>query len=148
MLDRFETFTVMITKMNRNIKRIKTEEMTEYGLKSTHVSILYYLYREHSLTAKELCTLCDEDKASISRALDYLESSGYVTSDTTQKKKYNTSIVLTDSGKDIGNVIATKIDKVLDIASDGLSEEDRVVLYRSLDVINKNIQNICESYDK
>ena len=51
MKERFETFTVLINKISRNIKRIKNQEMAEYGLRSTHVSCLYYLYSKRSVTA-------------------------------------------------------------------------------------------------
>lgn len=33
MEERFETFTVLIARINRGIKRIKAEEMAEFGLK-------------------------------------------------------------------------------------------------------------------
>ena len=42
MLDRFKTFTLLITNINRSIRKIKTEEMAEYNLKSIHISCLYY----------------------------------------------------------------------------------------------------------
>ena len=71
---RFETFTVLITKINRCIRKIKNLEMAEYGLRSAHISCLYYLYGETDLTATDLCERCEEDKATISRALDYLDS--------------------------------------------------------------------------
>ena len=38
MEERFETFTVLIARINRGIKRIKAEEMAEFGLKGPHVS--------------------------------------------------------------------------------------------------------------
>lgn len=38
---RFETFTVLISSINRCIKKIKAEEMAECDLKSIHVSCLY-----------------------------------------------------------------------------------------------------------
>ena len=63
MIDRFQTFTVLVAKMNRCIRKIKTEEMAEFDLKSPHVSCLYYLYGADSLTATELCEICEEDKA-------------------------------------------------------------------------------------
>lgn len=75
MENRFKLFTVLTSKISRCIRKIKTEEMDEFNLKSTHVSCLYYLYEENSLTAKELCDVCDEDKAAISRSLDYIEHS-------------------------------------------------------------------------
>ena len=76
MEERFKTFTVLIAKINRNIRKIKNREMVEYGLRSAHISCLYYLYSAEALTATELCELCEEDKATISRALVYLEENG------------------------------------------------------------------------
>lgn len=70
---RFETFTVLINRINRNIRKIKNQEMAEYNLWSTHISCLYYLYQSEGLTATDLCECCGEDKATISRSLDYLE---------------------------------------------------------------------------
>jgi DNA-binding MarR family transcriptional regulator len=67
--ERFQLFTVLISTLNRSIRRIKTEEMADFGLKSGHVSCLYYLLREGKLTAKELCDICEEAKANISRAI-------------------------------------------------------------------------------
>ena len=48
---RFETFTLLITRISRSIKRIKAEEMAAFGLKGPHVSCLYYLYRCGPMTA-------------------------------------------------------------------------------------------------
>ena len=69
MEERFQVFTVLIAGINRSILRIKTEEMSEFNLRSSHVSCLYYLYKKESLTAREICNLCGEDKANISRAV-------------------------------------------------------------------------------
>ena len=55
MEQRFETFTVLITKINRNIRKIKNREMAEYNLKSPHISCLYFIYLSGGLTATELC---------------------------------------------------------------------------------------------
>ena len=73
MNERFETFTVLISRISRNIRKIKNQEMAEYGLRSAHVSCLYYIYSVKNITATELCERCEEDKATVSRAIDYLE---------------------------------------------------------------------------
>ena len=70
MEDRFETFTVLIARISRSIRRLKAEEMERLGLKGPHVSCLYYLSLYDELTAAELCERCDEDKAAISRSID------------------------------------------------------------------------------
>ena len=78
MEERFETFTVLIARISRSIKRIKADEMADFELKGPHVSCLYYLSQQDGMTAAELCERCDEDKAAISRSLDDLEKNGYI----------------------------------------------------------------------
>ena len=146
MESRFETFTRLIAKASRCVYKIKTGEMSGYNLKSSHVSCLYYLYKAESLTAKELCDLCGEDKANISRAVKYLESEGYVYCSTTATKRYQSALVLTEKGKDVGAGIANKIDEILDEVSDGLTEENRKIFYQSLSLICENLEKICEKY--
>ena len=145
---RFETFTVLISKISRNIRKIKTEEMLEFNLKSPHVSCIYYLYKYNTLTAKDLCDICDEDKAAISRSLVYLENNGYLSCSSNAKKRYKAYLELTQKGKDIGKILCEKIDNVLNIASNSLSEEDRIIFYKSLSLINNNLQKICDSYEE
>ncbi len=147
MKERFKLFTVLMTKTRRSIQRIKTEEMAEYNLKSPHVSCLYYLYTYGNMTATELCEICDEDKAAISRSIVQLENEGYVEYPDGTKKRYRANMQLTEKGRVIAEDLSQKIDAVLDEAGNGLSEEDRVVFYRSLALISNNLEKICKKYD-
>ena len=146
MQERFQTFTVLIARLNRCIRKIKTEEMAEFDLKSSHVSCLYYLYKMVSLTARELCDLCREDKANISRAIKYLENNGYLVCTSKCIKRYQSPLRLTELGKQVGERISAKIDHILEQASAGLTEEQRVAMYRALDLISGNLQSLCASY--
>jgi DNA-binding MarR family transcriptional regulator len=141
---RFETFTVLITKINRCIRKIKNLEMAEYGLRSAHISCLYYLYGEHDLTATDLCERCEEDKATISRALDYLESNGYISCESKSAKRYKSPLLLTEKGKEVSRQIAEKTNRVLDEVSAGLSEAERVSFYRSLSIISNHLEQVCD----
>lgn len=144
--ERFKTFTVLMAKINRNIRRIKTEEMAEFNLKSPHVSCLYYLYKADSLTAKELCDICEEDKANISRSIVYLETNGYITCTSKSQKRYKSPLALTDQGREVARKITEKIESKLFSASDGLDEMSREIMYRSLSIIADNLQKICDDY--
>lgn len=146
MKDRFQTFTVQIATINRSIHKIKTVEMAEFDLKSPHVSCLYYLYKAEPLTAKELCDICAEDKAAISRSIEYLEKNGYIACDSDAKKRYKASLALTAKGKEVGARIAEKIDAILGEASEGLTEENRAIFYEALALINDNLEKICKKY--
>jgi DNA-binding MarR family transcriptional regulator len=146
MQERFQTFTVLITKLNRGIRKIKTEEMAAYDLKSPHVSCLYYLYKAESLTAKELCDVCEEDKANISRSIEYLESNGYIACHSKTEKRYKSPLALTEKGKKVGEQITKKIDRLLSCAGEGLSEENRRIMYESLTIVCDNLQKFCDGY--
>ena len=75
---RFETFTLLINRISRNIRKIENQEMAEYNLRGNHISCLYYLYLSDGITATDLCERCEEDKATVSRSLGYLENGGYL----------------------------------------------------------------------
>lgn len=148
MQERFETFTVLINRISRNIRKLKIQKMADYNLRSAHISCLYYLYRHNGATATELCERCEEDKATISRALDYLEKNGYLTCRSNSAKRYKSPLVLTDKGAEVGKKIADKIAGVLEEISDGLTEEERVAFYRSLSIISESLNAVAQTYDK
>ena len=144
MQERFETFTVLINRISRNIRKIKNQEMAEYNLRSAHVSCLYYIYTLNSATATDLCERCEEDKATISRALDYLETNGYISRESESAKRYKSPLLLTDKGKVIGKKISDKISGVLDTISIGLTEEERVAFYHSLAIISDSLEAVSK----
>ena len=144
MQERFEIFTVLINRISRNIKKIKNQEMAEYNLRSAHVSCLYYIYTLKGATATDLCERCEEDKATISRALDYLDANGYIAREVESTKRYKSPLLLTSKGKEVGKKIADKISGVLDTISVGLTDEERVAFYRSLAIISDSLEAISK----
>lgn len=140
MQEKFKIFTGLISTINRNIRRIKTEIMAEYNLKCLHVSTIYYLYVEKQMTLKELCEVCNEDKGAISRSVKTLEAEGLVENNLTERK-YKNKLFLTKKGMVMGKQIADKIDKAIDFAIQGLSEDQRTNIYRGLGIICKNLSD-------
>lgn len=143
MQERFETFTVLINRISRNIRKIKNQEMAEYNLRSSHVSCLYYLYSGEGLTATDLCERCAEDKATISRALEYLETNGYLNRQSRTPKYYRSTLTLTEKGVAVSRKISEKINGVLDEISGELTEEERVEFYRSLTIISNSLDAVA-----
>lgn len=142
---RFETFTVLVNRISRNIRKIKNQEMAEYGLRSAHVSCLYYLYTGKGLTATDLCECCEEDKATISRALEYLEGEGYLFCESKSAKRYKSPLLLTEKGEQIAGLITDKINWVLKEVSTGLTEEQRLAFYSSLTIISDSLDTMART---
>ena len=144
--ERFETFTVLINQISRSIRRIKAEQMESINLKGPHVSCLYYLSKNGPLTAAELCDRCEEDKAAVSRSLDYLEQNGYL--QIPEGKRYRRPLVLTQKGSAAGAEVSRRIDSIVALASCDVLEEDRLAMYRALSVISKNLEKIYQNKEK
>ena len=144
--ERFETFTVLINQISRSIRRIKAEQMESINLKGPHVSCLYYLSKNGPLTAVELCDRCEEDKAAVSRSLDYLEQNGYL--QIPEGKRYRRPWVLTQKGAAAGAEVSRRIDSIVALASCDVLEEDRLAMYRALSIISKNLEKIYQNKEK
>lgn len=142
MIDRFEAFVSGITICYKYVQRIKSAEMTEFGLKGTHVMVLFHLNRHgEGLTATQLCTLCAEDKAAISRTLADLVEKGYVCSpDDTGKRKYRALVQLTPAGEAVSEQIIALISQWVGTGGDGLTEQQRDTFYYALGVIANNLR--------
>ena len=144
--ERFETFTVPINQISRSIRRIEAEQIESINLKGPHVSCLYYLSKNGPLTAAELCDRCEEDKAAVSRSLDYLEQNGYL--QIPEGKRYRRPLVLTQKGSAAGAEVSRRIDSIVALASCDVLEEDRLAMYRALSIISKNLEKIYQNKEK
>ena len=143
MIQRFDAFVSGITACYKYIQRIKSLEMTEFGLKGTHVMCLFYL-REHpeGLTAAQLCSRCAEDKAAISRTVSELRERGFITS--LSKKNYRAPLRLTEMGREIADRFDQLIHDWVTVGGDGLSELQRSDFYQALSTISENLRTRVE----
>ena len=123
MQERFETFTVLINRISRDIRKIKNQEMAAYHLRSIHASCLYYIYSLGSVT------------------------NGFLLRDA-GAKRYKSPLLLTEKGRDTGKRIAEKIDGVLETISHALTEEERIEFYRSLSTISRSLEAIVQNSEE
>lgn len=144
MIQRFETFTVLINRISRNIRKIENREMAKYNLRSSHISCLYHLYTAEGLTSTDLCERCEEDKATISRAISFLEKEGYLTCESKSAKRYKSPLILTEKGNKAGKRIVEKVNSILSEVETGLTDDERAEFYRCLKIISRNLENVLK----
>ena len=143
MIDRFHEFLTGITVCYKYLQRIKTVEMTELGLKGTHVACLFYLARQpDGLTAAQLCQLCAEDKASVSRTVADLRGRGYIAQG--GEKNYRAPLRLTEDGFQAAKQMEPMIERWVNFGGDGLTEQQRENFYESLALISNNLRTKLE----
>ena len=143
MIERFELFSLMISQISSNWHKIASVEMEKYGLKSTHSVYLMAMYRfPKGITATNLCELCGKDKADVSRNMSIMERKGLVIKE--GEKNYRASFRLTDEGKNAAEAVRKRAILAVSLAGKELSEENRAILYTSLESISKNLKELSE----
>lgn len=118
--------------------------MTEQGLRGNHTMCLYNLGRHPGgLTCAQLTTLCEEDKAAISRTLAELETRGYVRREAPPGSgKYRAKLLLTEKGQAAANFIRQRAESIVEQGGEGLTDSQREVMYASLSLIMRNLQTL------
>lgn len=148
MQERFREFTLLISNVVRTINKIKNFEMKKYGLKGTQVSCLFYLYgSDNELSAKDICSLCQEDKGAISRALKELEDKEFIVCEKNDnKKKYNSALTLTEKGQKVSKQITNTIERIIKYDKNYISETELSEFYQTFNKIYENLKNVSENY--
>lgn len=143
MITRFSQFTAHISEIYWMIQKIEREEMERLGLKGSQAQCLVAISRRsEGVTAAELCTLCEKDKASVSRTIADLVARNLVRR--VGSGAYRAALCLTEEGKKIAEIVNQKVDLAARRAGEGLSDEDRSVFYACLNRISGNLKKISQ----
>jgi len=142
MVDRFERFSFAIMCISRYWHKIATEEMEKFGLKGPYAIYLTALYRySDGITAVKLGELCGKDKSDVSRTVTYMEKIGLVYK---EGGRYRALIKLTDKGKQAALHVHERAKVAVDMAGGSLNEQEREIMYNSLEQIAMNLHSISE----
>lgn len=142
MLERFSLFFSGISSIYRIVQKIEREEMEEYGLKGGYALYLATLIQyPEGVTSAQLCEICDRDKAAVSRTVSELEARKLVCRDSADTG-YRVKILLTETGKEAAQYVCRKIAAAVELAGQGLTEENKSVFYETLTRLSENLQEI------
>ena len=145
MVSRFEQFSGAVSCIYRCIQKIERVEMAKYGLKGPHAQCLLAMgHHPEGLTSSELCTLCDKDKAAISRTVAELERDGLVVRNTKGSNRYRALLKLTQQGETAAAQVEERAKLAVEKAGEGMTDQQRAVFYEVLGLIAGHLQEICE----
>ncbi|MBQ9099409.1 MAG: MarR family transcriptional regulator [Clostridia bacterium] len=143
MVERFEQFATLISGIFRQIQKLEREEMEKHGLKGAFAQYLMIMsHYPEGITATQLCTASDRDKAAISRVVNEMESKGLVRRE--GEKDYRAVITLTDEGRKAVNYVGQRATVAVQKASEGLSDSHRKIFYAALSLIYSNLDKVCD----
>ena len=145
MIDRFERFVLSISEIYRCWHKIAAAGMEQYGLRGPHVVYLTTLYNHpDGLTASQLCTLCCRDKADVSRVTAAMEKQELIYRLNSEKNVYRVRLALTAKGRQAADHVRSRASVAVQMAGNGLTDEQRKTFYDALELITANLQEISE----
>ncbi len=143
MINRYESFSLTIAGLHRCVQKIETEEMEKMGLKGSYAQYLAALVRySDGLTLSQLSELCFKDKAAVSRAITEMEKKQLVVRENNSDNSYRAKLTLTQKGVEASEYVRKRAQSAVELGGQGLSEEDRKVFYKSLELIFSNLRKI------
>ena len=146
-MDRFTAFALNLANIERDLHKIKSKKMAEYGLRATHLMCMIQIFcHEDGLTSTEIARTCAIDKAFVSRITADLVDRNFVMFNEKYNdgRKYRQKFVLTEEGMKVMYEINEVVDKVIAKIYDQVSEEEIQHFYKILSVLNNNVMSAIE----
>lgn len=139
--DRFEIFSASVMRLVRSVQALKARKMAEYDLKGTNaICLCRVLESEDGLTTTELATVCEIDKAQISRCMAELTEKGFVVREMGEVRRYKQKYLLTPAGRHAA----------LDISHTFFEIEETVsknIPTAALDHFYHTLYKLCDNFD-
>ena len=146
MVNRFEAFVSSIACISRYIQKIERDVMVNYGLKGPHAQYLIAMNRfPDGITVTQLSSICERDKAAVSRAIAELESARLVQKPSAVGSGYRALLTLTERGKQAAVQLIRTAELAVEQAGQGLTEDNRAAFYAAFHQIAANLQRMSEA---
>lgn len=146
MIDRFERFSFALFEISACWRKLATEELAKYGLKSSHATYLTTMYKyPEGITVPRLCEVSGKDKSDASRMIGMLEEKGLAEKKVVDGSLYRGLWVLTDEGRSAAEQVRLRADRAAEVAGKDLTDGMREVFYQALESIAANLSELCKS---
>ena len=140
MLDRFERFSYAISEISRCWRKLASEELAKYGLKSPHATYLTTMYKyPDGITVPKFCEVSGKDKSDASRMIAILEEKGLARKKDVDGSLYRGLWILTEEGRIAAEQVCLRAGRAVELAGKDLTDETRDVFYKALESITSNL---------
>ena len=139
-------FITLIEGVHKKIQQIKLSAAPFLGVKSVHVFWISDLaLHPEGLTSAELAANGKVSRSLVSRELSELQKKGYVlvtAGGGAKRGNYNSRIFLTEKGVSLAKKISAIEKRIQTETRSGISDEEMLAFYRTLEKLNGNLRNI------
>ncbi len=131
-----------ISHLHAHIRVHLQKELEQYGIGSGQYVYLLMLYRMDGSSQDDLTERVKVDKATTTRAIVKLISSGYIRRSRDPSDRRRFIVHLTQKGWDFKPILRSTIDKWTDGLLDGFSNDEKEQLFYMLDRLEENAEGM------
>ncbi len=147
MLKNFETFSLSLEQIGKNLRRYKDERAAELGLRGTHIMLLYQLDKsgEAGMTGAKLAEACGVNRAFVSRTVAELIADGFVAyADGGGSRRYRSHICLTEKGKAAVREVNSRIAEAVELLGRDINPRRMAIFYAVLEEIEHRLAALVD----
>jgi DNA-binding MarR family transcriptional regulator len=129
----------MISNTARKLNQQLTSRFQSFDITSEQWSVLNRLAKQDGITQRELSRRAVKDPTNLTRILDQLERKGWIRREPNQEDRRSFLAYVTESGRSLNEKLLPVEAEFIENISSGLSENEMVILKKTLSQINENI---------
>jgi len=137
----YANFSQLIFTVNKLYTEKTNDNLKEYNVTRSDMSLLIKLKEDGKMTQKELAEAKNLNTATVTRALDRLEKKGFVNRESNMKDKRKKNIVLTEKGIYIISEILIKHENFKKDIFKEFDDEDYLQLVKYLEMLSASLKN-------
>lgn len=131
-----------ISIIARNMHYFISKKVEKYNIGRGQIPILTVLYHHEGISQDELRKILRMDKIMIAKGVRNLVEQGYIRKETDEKDKRIRRLYVTNKGLEIKSEIMNLFIQTTSILSDGLTEEENIIVRQ---LLKKMADNICQA---
>jgi DNA-binding MarR family transcriptional regulator len=137
----FIRLSLCVNRLNKLIRKLKMDGMTQFDLKGEQLLLLDLLYEaQEGLSMNQLVEQSEQDTGFVSRNLKVLQED-HLVDKLSNGKKYKAVYILSDKGYDVMQKINRILLRTEDAARSGISQTEFDIFYQVVRQLTKNLEN-------
>lgn len=132
----------LISKIRDKVNKHLIAEMESHGIEAivtSHGDILYALNQKSRMTMAEIASVIRKDKSTVTSLVEKLVKLGYVSKERDTEDSRVIYVTLTKEGQELMPVFNQISRELMDVFYDGISKEEKEVLFSLLNRVYANL---------
>lgn len=149
LIDRYALFRIYVENLSKNLKDYENSKMSSLSMRGIHALCLFQLgQKEEGMTASELATTCEVDKALISRVVAELLELGHIVYKNPERTKYRSKLILTPSGRACLRQVTLWVCEAIRELKNEITSDELNAFFKVMGILNRFLEGTSSQIEE